>query len=78
MWNSRQSWPAKSRSRSMRMASRVGLKIGRLLRSNSLAQGACAQSMDIGTTTSTASLFNKGTGEGNCSRRNVRPASEGG
>src|SRR5258708_2787113 len=60
--NFTQSLRAKSRSRSILIASPVGLKTGTLERSNSAAHGAWAQSMDIGKTTSI--LFRATSGQG--------------
>ena len=62
---SRQSLRAKSRSRSILIASRVGEKMGTFEASNSSCQGAWAQSIDIGTTSSTPCCLSSGTGEGN-------------
>jgi len=62
----------------MRIASRVGLKIPAPDCSKSSAQGASAQSMDWGMTTSTPFFLMSGTGLGNASRENVGPTSDGG
>ena len=75
---SAQSFRAKSRSRSMRIASPVGEKMPTPDATNSSAHGCNAQSMDCGTTKSTPSFLSSGSGLGCASRENTGPTSVGG
>src|SRR5450631_4331746 len=75
--NFAQSSRAKSRSRSIRIASPVGEKIPTPELIKSFAQGCVAQSMDCGIMTSILFCLRSGTGLGNASREKVSPTSVG-